>query len=291
MIKQVFNNFIKSGWQDQAIELSQLFRKKQGIERELVQYICHPFRKEGVQQRIYPASSDEKNQLIIEIDALPKKSLKESHGLSPQQIQLQNELIKFCYNADLEKVKSLIEQKGADPAIPDDKGQYPLAAAIQGMAIEVFDYLEQLVTLSPDDYAKLSQQLMSTSGYVIPDIPSIRTHKDWLKHFTSKKDRWMYNENQLNRRGYGFKAQYIRFDPIVGSNEIKFLYINQEKSGKRKFTGVFIERSFKRRLKGQMPFLMELYKAMSERLERYNMSLSDMNDSKKEELDSITRTF
>ena len=259
-------------------ELLDLSLDKKEVEAELGQYVYHFFRENKMQQKTNPICAGEKAELMVEIGSSSQMALKNSPGLTPQQIQLQNKLTKACYNADIETVKELIEQKGADPARADEKGQYPLGAAIQGMAIEVFDYLVSLIKPSPDDYTKMLQHLIDTSGYTIPDIPNITTYEDWLQHFTSKKDRWIYNENQLNRRGYGFNGQYVRLESIPGSNEIGFLYANREKNGKRKFKGIFTERSFKKGLKGQMPFLIELYKAMYERLEPYYFLLDNMSD-------------
>jgi hypothetical protein len=130
----------------------------------------------------------------------PQTALKTNVGLTAKQMELQNELAQACYDCEIDKVKGLIEQKDADPAIPDQNGRQPMAAAIWGLSFKVMDYLEEKVAYTQQDWLELSVYVQKKHGAVVPQTQEIITHNDWLKHYEEKYAPWFYSYNETAAR-------------------------------------------------------------------------------------------
>lgn len=127
-------------------------------------------------------------------------ALKSNQSLSIEALALQKQLTEACYNADLERVKELIEQQGADPAIAAQTGQQPLAAAIWGLSLEVIDYLESKVGYTEQDWINVVSSLENEQGVVLPLRRNILTYGDWLEHYKSGDAPWFYDYDLAQKR-------------------------------------------------------------------------------------------
>jgi hypothetical protein len=123
----------------------------------------------------------------------PQTALKTNQGLSAEKMQLQNELAQACYDCDIDKVKVLIEQKGADPAIPDKDGRQPMAAAIWGLSFKVMDYLEEKVAYYPQDWLDIGKYLQCDKNIILPQDKVILTYGDFLAHYERQLAPWIYD--------------------------------------------------------------------------------------------------
>jgi hypothetical protein len=129
-----------------------------------------------------------------------KSVLKITEGLSVVKIELQNQLTKACYNADIDEVKRLVEEKGADPTRSDAKGQQPLAAAIWGLAFDVITYLESQANYTKQDWKQIVNSIVSLHGRILPYSKHYETLKDITNHYRSKIAPFMYDCTLLSNR-------------------------------------------------------------------------------------------
>jgi hypothetical protein len=163
----------------------------------------------------------------------PQTALKTNVDLPAEQMQLQNELTQACYDCEIDKVKALIKQKGADPAIPDKDGRQPMAAALWGLSFKIMDYLEEKVAYTPQDWLELSIYVQKTHGAVVPQTKKIITHNDWLEHYEGNYATWFYSYDQTA----------VRMIPKIHFNWNRTQHINRIERGNN--DGVYVSISSK----------------------------------------------
>ncbi len=79
----------------------------------------------------------------VQTDSLLSQADDQGNGdEKAKALLMQNQLIRVCRDPDLEKVRRLLQQ-GASPKLCNDKGEDPLAAAIFGGSVDVFQVLEE----------------------------------------------------------------------------------------------------------------------------------------------------
>ncbi len=142
--------------------------------------------------------------------------LKTNHYLlaATAQLELQNQLTQACYDSDIDKVRDLIEKKFADPFIPDQDGQQPMAAAIWGLSLEVVGYLETKATLSFSDWISIAEFLQNKYGQVVLSAPTERKEtavyqcSNWgcdkreiVTSISIEKASWVNSDEAIKRRG------------------------------------------------------------------------------------------
>ncbi len=127
--------------------------------------------------------------------------------------KLQNELIIACYNADIEKVKNLIEIQHADPSLPNEEGMTALAAAILGFAFSVLHYLESKVDYQEQDWIDTAKIIQRKHGSLISFTNETTTFQQLVTHYESKKQSFLYDPQALELR----RLQALQ-TPYLGTN-------------------------------------------------------------------------
>ncbi|MCE3237036.1 MAG: hypothetical protein K0R24_17 [Gammaproteobacteria bacterium] len=144
-----------------------------------------------------PVTSDiSSSSTSSSITSPPQSILKSNDGLSPSQINFQKHLIQACNNAELVKVKSLIQQ-GADPTIPDENGQIALGAAVWGLALDVVNYLTERDHYPQSDINEILLQNQLKHSLVLPAYLPKNTFKYLAQLYDSGEVSWLFNENVL----------------------------------------------------------------------------------------------
>lgn len=124
--------------------------------------------------------------------------------------ELQNELIIACYNADIEKVKNLIEIQHADPTLPNEEGMTALAAAIWGFSFSVLHYLESKVDYQEKDWIDTAKIIQSKHGALISFTNETTTFQQLVTHYESKKQSFLYDPQALElRRRQALQTPYL----------------------------------------------------------------------------------
>ncbi len=117
--------------QDKIARLEQAEEKRQSISASLPAE-SPPVRKNlASPPKTEPVTSTSQNQYVL---TTPKPAA------SPEQLQLQDQLITACKQGDEKAVKALLQQ-GAKPDMTNAKGEQPLGAAVWGMCPDVVNTL------------------------------------------------------------------------------------------------------------------------------------------------------
>lgn len=150
--------------------------------------------------------------------------LNTNQKLSAEKIELQNQLTKACYDADLDIVKDLIEKQGADPITPDKNNQEPMAAAIWGLAFNVMNYLEKKISYAISDWERISAHLMMQHQIILPTtIRKIITYRDWKQHHDAKLAPWLYTYEGCKKRLMDDDKMWPQVWHVVGMYETEDL--------------------------------------------------------------------
>ena len=125
-----------------------------------------------------------------------------------------NQITSACGDADLTRVRALINQFEDLAALNNNAKQRFLAAAIWGLSFDVVDFLETTLNYTNEDYQRAVRTLQNEHGRVVPLNNIIKTNKDWYEHYQREllqvedkqqfnvHTQWLYDEAGLRRRKY-----------------------------------------------------------------------------------------
>lgn len=282
---------------------TQYGKRKQIHSVDCEAYFITTYVSRGVKRTEYNAGFRQTTVYNILFDAMRKLlyaqgvkltgdfRLKETNGLVKQQ----GELTQACYQANLARVKELIEQKKSDPTLPDYHGQKPLAAAIWGLAVDVVNYLVPKLHYKKQDWYAIFAYLQKRHNSVLPMKEKIGTYKAWYEHFNAEVAPWLYKYSDAKKRechanqmdGSCEESWITGMEDYGDDNDTISLMVWSESTYDREIERYYGLDDPITTGRGQVSFFRGLCESMNALFKRYGIQLSENYQLSEHALDSF----